>query len=72
MAYNKYPGVDEDLDFPPAILERIAESEQLREKIIEIAGDTPGGGGSGVVIKGILNPGELPTSAGVWARRIAQ
>ena len=68
MAYNKYPGLDDDLNFPPAVRQALADSPEMQEAI----GAGGGGGGpiTGLVIQGILNPGEQPNKPGIWARRV--
>lgn len=66
--YNKYPGLDDDLNFPPAIRQALADSPEIQAAI----GENGGGGGpvEGMTILGILNPGQQPTKPGIWARRV--
>lgn len=65
MAYTKYPGMDEEFKFPPAVMQAIADSDEIAEKIAE------GAGATGIVIEGILAAGQTPPKPGVWARRLA-
>lgn len=67
MAYNKYSGLDDDLNFPPAVRQALADSPEIQAAI----GDGGGGGpAEGFTILGILNPGQQPTKPGIWARRV--
>ena len=65
--YNKYAGLDDELNFPPEVRQALAESPEIQAAIGEGGG---GGPTEGMTILGILNPGQQPTKPGIWARRV--